>query len=312
MTKQGEHDFLNKQGIINLGESISGGQPIVHGQVLPLKPISYASLPTTGLPNRGLAYVPDHPIEGKTLVAWDGTAWVSMAKSTVNIAAANRALILPAGTGGPTSLGIALTLSGAFVGVQPTAGSFYNRAGRSTMTTTATAGNLSSFRSNIGRFWGGSVAGEGGWDVIINFGLSTLAAGMRCFLGLDSNNGTQTNIDPLASTTQSRVGVAINASTGNWNFISNLQGTIPTVISFAGCPVDTTSFYQFRMFRASGSSQINYEMINKTTNISTTGNIITNMAAATTFMTLAGSITNNATAAAAGFALGEVRVEWGS
>jgi hypothetical protein len=309
--KTGTRDFLNKQGIINLADASGVGQPIVHGQVIPLKSIAYASLPVTGIPNRGMVYVPDHPIEGKTVVFWDGTVWIAVPRGVVSIPSTTRAII-SSGTTSPVTIGISLTTVGTFAAIQPAATSVYTRANRTTMTTAATAGSMASFRSPIARNWGGSAIGEGGWDLILPFGGATLVAGMRCFLGLDSNTSAATNLDPVINSVGGKVGVAINSNTGNWNLINNVQGTIPTVLSLSNCPIDNTSWYQLRLYRSSFSSPINYEVINRTTNVTVSGTLTTNVPVLSQYLTLNCWATNNATAAATAIAFGDIRLDWGA
>jgi hypothetical protein len=314
MTLQGEVDFLNKQGIINLGDSNANGQAIAYEQILPLKSISHSILPSSGIPVPSIAYVPDNPVEGKSLMFFDGTGWYRLLGSPSKIDSPIRTLIMSGSSITPiTSIGISLTTTGTVNLVQAASGSAFRRYNRIYLSSGATAGSIGSIRSTIARYWGGSAAGQGGWDINIPFGFNNGNLGLRCFLGLDSNTSAATNVDPLTSTTGSKVGIAINDNTGNWNLINNVSGVAPTVLNLTGFPYnDAISLYQLRMTRASNSSQISYEVKNLENNFSISGILTTNIPPATTYTTLKAWATNNTVAANCALVLGEITIDWNS
>lgn len=83
-----------------------------------------------------------------------------------------------------------------------------------------------------GRVLAGERGGAGRLQLRDQVGLEALQVGMRSFVGLyDGTPGAPTNVDPLAVTAQGKIGMAINANTGNWNLIHNLSGTAPTAIA---------------------------------------------------------------------------------
>jgi len=173
-----------------------------------------------------------------------------------------------------------------------------------------TAGTVSSVNASQTEFWRGNAAGLGGFYFRSRFGLNTLQAGMRAFVGVTDVISSPTNVDPTTSTTPGKVGMAINASTGNWQLVTNVTGSAPTATDLdANFAVNTTSLFQLELFCAPNDSAISYEVTNISTGNKTRGTISTNLPANTTFLTIAAWITNNATAASAILALNEIHVE---
>jgi hypothetical protein len=173
---------------------------------------------------------------------------------------------------------------------------------RSVISTGATAGALAYIRSNQLQVTTGS---NGGFFAVFRFGLAALQTGQRVFAGITDVAANPTNVDPTTNTTPGKVGLAINASTGNWNIVTNITGTAPTVTGLgANYPVNTTDLLQLTLYcpgtTATEGAYIYYEVANLTTG-TTTGaqSITTNLPAANTFLAPSIWITNNATAAAA-------------
>jgi hypothetical protein len=128
---------------------------------------------------------------------------------------------------------------------------------------------------------------------------------MRAFVGLtDTATTAPTNIDPTTSTTPGKIGMAINANTGNWNLVHNATGVAPTIIALgANFPVNITDSLELQLFAAPNAATIGYRVTNWTTNLSTTGTISTNMPANTVFLGRTIWATNNATAAAVAWSM---------
>ena len=194
-----------------------------------------------------------------------------------------------------------------YTGVSPTAPtipalastSLRNQTVRSTISTGATAGAVAAIRGNTGRFWRGNAAGLGGFFVSHRFSLSGLQTGMRVFAGIQDVASTPTNADWTTATTPGKIGMAINANTGNWNLVHNVTGTAPTIIALgANFPVNNTDLLEVTLFCAPNAASINYRVVNWSTNQQTTGSITTNIPSNTTFMNPIIWGTNNATAAA--------------
>lgn len=171
---------------------------------------------------------------------------------------------------------------------------------RRTLSTAATAGSLSYIRGNLGEVWRGNAAGQGGFFMGMRFGLATLQSGMRGFFGLVDVQANPTNIDPTTTSTPGGIGLAINASTGNWNLVNNITGTARTSLGLgASFPVNTTDLLELILFSKPNGSDIGYRVTNLSTGAQTSGTLTTNIPATTTFLTPSMWITNNATAAAA-------------
>jgi hypothetical protein len=80
--------------------------------------------------------------------------------------------------------------------------------------------------------------------------------------------------------------MAINANTGNWNFVNNVAGTAPTVTPLgASFPVNTTDLYELVMFAKPNDTVINYRVKNLSTGASVSSTTLTtNIPANTTYM----------------------------
>jgi hypothetical protein len=312
LTKQGQHDFLNNQGIVNLAESSAAGRPIVHGQILPLKEIEYKSLPNTQIPTPGLVFVPDHPVAEKVVMFFDGTGWSRLSNNKTKLDAPVKALVLPGSSVSLlTTIGINILTTGTINTVSMSSINSITKSNRFTIASTTAIGGVGSIRSDIARFWGGGAAGEGGWSITIPFGGVTLNAGMRSFIGLDSNTAVSINADPLTYSTTSRVGVALNNNTGVWSLVHNAAGVAPTVIPLTGVNIDVTTMYILNLSKDSNSSTINYNVINKATNtLVKSDSLSSNIPLNTTFLTLNTWVTNNTSSVNVFIAIGEISAIW--
>ena len=164
----------------------------------------------------------------------------------------------------------------------------------------ATAGTVAYQRQAALMAWRGNAAGIGGFFYTTRFGMNTLQNGNRAFVGMSDSIANPTNVDPTTNTTPGKIGVAINANTGNWNFVNNITGTAPTITALgANFPVDTTSLYELVMFSAPNGGSIGWRVTNLSTGNQTSGSASTNIPASTTFLNPVFWVTNNATAAAA-------------
>lgn len=170
---------------------------------------------------------------------------------------------------------------------------------RSVISTGTTAGGLAYIRGNLLQIARGNAAGIGGYYVVIRFGLSGLQTGNRVFAGIQDTAANPTNVDPTTTTTPGKIGLAINANTGNWNLVHNLTGAAPTVIALgANFPVNITDALELTLFCGANSAGVGYRVLNLTSNLSASGTITTNQPANTTFLTPSIWCCNNATAAA--------------
>ncbi len=175
---------------------------------------------------------------------------------------------------------------------------------RATFSSGTTAGVVASHRQSVQQAWRGNAAGLGGFFYTIRFGSEAIVAGNRAFVGLSDSVAAPTNVDPTTSTAPGKMGLAINANTGNWKWVNNATGTAPTVVDLgANFLVDTTSLYELIIFCPPNGSTVTYRVTNLSTNTNgnaqVTGTATTNITGNTTFLAPQFWITNNATAAAA-------------
>jgi hypothetical protein len=212
-----------------------------------------------------------------------------------------------------TTYGVSLTNVGTVSTPQMTNTNIYSKVNKFLLTSAATAGALSSLRFSNRKFYRGTSTSEGGFEVVITFGLSAMQVGQRGFFGISTANANATNVDPLTTTAESKIGVACIANTGNWTLIYNAAGTAPTQVALgANFPIDTTSWYELYIGCSPGATNFFYEVVNKT-NGQTTGRqtITTNIPPNNVYMAPYNWLTNNATAAAVVLALGTCKAWYG-
>lgn len=198
-------------------------------------------------------------------------------------------------------IGSSFTNTGTAANPTPTATNLLTSTRRATFSTGTTIGTVASNRQSVLQVWRGNAAGVGGFFYTIRFGTSTLVTGNRAFVGLSSSVAAPTNIDPLVTGTGiSRIGMAINANTGNWSVVNNNSGTAPTVNNLGtSFPIDTMSLYELVLFCAPNGSSIGWRVTNLSTGAQTSGSMTTNIPTNTTFLAPQHWITNNTTGAAA-------------
>jgi hypothetical protein len=175
---------------------------------------------------------------------------------------------------------------------------------RTKITGGATAGTVIYIRSVALYFWRGNAANLGGFRVVTRMTTETLVASQRGFWGIsDIAAANPTNVDPLASTAGSKVGVGFNTNTGNWQLIHNAAGVAPTVIDLeANFPINVTNVYQLELAALPNADGIDYVFSDITTGNTTSGTLTTNIPSNTTFLAPISWMTNNLTAAAFSFA----------
>jgi hypothetical protein len=216
------------------------------------------------------------------------------------IAQSNVSLISPGAGTTLSQIGNLVTNVGTVSHPAPAATNLKTQTRRFTNTSAGTAGSLASTRVQVMECWRGNAAGLGGFWVNFRFALTTLAAGMRAFVGLtDTATTAPTNLDPTTSTTPGKIGLAVNANTGNWNLVHNITGTAPTVIALgANFPVNTTDLLELQLFAKPNDTAVYYRVINLTTGNETSGTLTTNLPASATFLGRVIWACNNATASA--------------
>lgn len=202
------------------------------------------------------------------------------------------------GPGGGTTVGVlgcTVTNTGTISNPTIAITNLKTQTRRFTHTTANGAGNVGSTRVPNLECWRGNAAGRGGFFVVVRFGLTTIGTGNRMFVGLVDTVATPTNIDPTTSTTPGKIGMAINANTGNWNLVHNITGTIPTIIPLGvSYPVNTTDLLELILFAKPNDTVVTYRITNLSTNVQTSGTLSTNLPSSTTFLARVIWLTNNA------------------
>lgn len=245
-------------------------------------------------------------IAGRMLPKWVAPSGVDTSFQS-NLGFNRIATVAPAGgatlTTAVTAYATAFTNLGTVANPTPVGTNALTSTRRTTFSSGAVAGTVAAHRQQTLMVWrGNNVANApGGFFFTIRFGTSVLAAGNRAFIGLADSIAAPTNVNPTTSTAPGKVGMAINANTGNWNIVWNVTGTAPTVTALgASFPVNATDLYELVLYSKPNDTVINYRVTDISTGAQVTGaTATTNIPAATTFLAPLFWITNNATAAAA-------------
>ncbi len=243
-------------------------------------------------------------IAGRVLPKWLGPSGVDT-PFQANFGFNRVAMIGPGGgaalTTAITAFNTAFTNTGTVANPTPATTNLLTSVRRTTFSTGATANRQTTHVQNTLQVTRGNASNVGGFFFTIRFGTSATVVSNRMFVGLADSIALPTNVDPTTNTTPGKVGMAINANTGNWKFVWNVTGSAPTVSDLgASFPVDNTSLYELIMFSKQNGTAITWRVTNLSTGAqiaSTTGaaNIPTN----TTYLAPTFWASNNATAAAA-------------
>lgn len=172
---------------------------------------------------------------------------------------------------------------------------FFSTQNRFDYVTSTVAGSLAFFRTTFGS-WGGMSSGKV-CEWLFGTADTATVAGARSFVGFTGNFASPTNVEPTNLT--SCVGIARLSTSNNWHIIHNDSTGVCTSIDLgSGYPSNTLGvdlIYLRLTFNTNGT--ISYLVANKTTNISTSGILSTNLPAVALYEQLWTS--NNATALAA-------------
>jgi len=249
--------------------------------------------PTAPLTNNLLLYSKD--IAGRMLPKWIGPSGVDTPFQP-NLFFNQVSVIGPGGGTAVGTLNCTATNVGTVANPIITSTNLKTQTRRFTIQTGTPAGSMGSCRVANLECWRGNAAGLGGFFVVARFGLTTTVAGNRMFVGLVDTVAAPTNIDPLTSSANGKIGMAINANTGNWSLVHNIAGTAPTVIALgASFPVNTTSLLELVLFAKPNDTVVTYRATNLSTGAQTSGTLSTNLPATTTFLARVIWITNNTT-----------------
>lgn len=243
-------------------------------------------------------------VAGRILPKWKGPSGVDTAFQS-NLGFNRISWVMPAGGVGLTTfvsgVGSFFTNLGTPANPAPASTNLMTSTRRATFSSGATAGIVASHRQSTPQVWRGNAASLGGFFYTIRFATDTLAVGNRAFVGLSDSVAAPTNVDPTTSITIGKMGLAINANTGNWKWVNNNAGTAPAVTDLGvNFPVNTTDLYELIIYSPPNGTTVTYRVTNMSTTNQITGTATgANIPAATTFLAPQFWITNNATAAAA-------------
>lgn len=174
----------------------------------------------------------------------------------------------------------------------------FSQALRSRYSTSATAGNVVSVRTNTPFIHRGSVAGLGGFHAGMTFGFNTLNAAQFSFHGLWSGTANPGNVNYTTDTATGRIGLVTTSNTGNLRLAHNTQGTAPTLIDLgATMPINITDMYELVLYCGPNATTVGYKVSNRNTGAVVTGTLSTNLPANTQFLGLMATMSNNTAAA---------------
>lgn len=217
-----------------------------------------------------------------------------------------------------------LTVSAAGTAVTPAPGTARGNVPMTQYASGAAAGNLhtviSPSDSNAFCYRGGA-NGQGGFRYVMRFSLATLQAGNRGHWGIAASRTAATNVDPLTVAAPARVGLAINANTGNW-FLARSDGTTAANQDLgANFPVNNTDLMELYLFcrphDGASTGNIGWRVRRYTTTANApafeaSGTLTANIPAATALLHPWWYFTNNTTAAAVAwqFNRAALQVDW--
>lgn len=147
----------------------------------------------------------------------------------------------------------------------------------------ATAGATCAIRSTVAQFWRGNAPGLGGFRYVARFGCSDAAtvAGARSFYGLQATANTA-NVDP--SSFVNIIGMGTDSGDLNFSIMFNdATGTATKIDLGTNFPDHTLSvdMYELALFAPPNASYVNWEVTRLNTGHTASGQITTDLPAAT-------------------------------
>ena len=173
--------------------------------------------------------------------------------------------------GGYASLTVVGTATARIVA----ATNFFTRQRRLGFVSAATVGALAESRAALAQVTIGSGAGLGGFTKVVRFGISDAAAvaGARMFVGMSSNTGAATNVEP--STLTNSIGVGHGAADTNLKLYfggSAAQVPIDLGVNF---PTNTlsTDAYELALFASPENGNVGYTVTRLNTGATVSGTL---------------------------------------
>lgn len=201
---------------------------------------------------------------------------------------------------GTTGFGSVSTGAGTCTAPAPSSTNLMTSVRMEDYSSGTTAGTVAYQRQDTLQVWRGNASGEGGFFYTARFGMGTLVSGNRVFVGLADSVANPTNVDPTTNTTPGKLGMAIDTTSGDWNWINNITGSAPTVTNLGSSfPVNNTDLYELIIYCPIEGSTITYRVTDESTGAQVTNSVSSNIPGTTTFLAPMFMVTNNATASAA-------------
>lgn len=208
--------------------------------------------------------------------------------------------------------------------LSPAAGTtIRNALSRTQYATAATANSINALYANNATTLNvntlrGSLNGEGGFRLVMRFGIGAVAAGNRFFAGLRDVLTVPVNTtDPFVTTTPGGIALVANTATdANWRIAHNVSGTAPTTIALgANFPVNNTDLVELVLFCrpfTTVAGNVGYRVRRYTNTgepaFEATGTISTNLPAGATFL-YPGMWMNNVAASAVNWQVNSITLE---
>ena len=214
-----------------------------------------------------------------------------------------------------TAVGFNSTTTGTATARNVATTSFFTTVQRIGYVSAATAGSSCGWRSaSLQFFANNSIAGEGGFFLVVRFGIAATQTNMRWFVGLAGVSTALTNQNPSLNT--NIVGIGQDTSDAHIYFMYNGAGTTYKLDLTASWPTPTanTQFYELRLFIAPGGSTYYGSLQNldpaasAVTTFDTTASP-SNIPTGTTLMAPQLWLNNGSTAAAVGIDISSVYLE---
>jgi hypothetical protein len=207
--------------------------------------------------------------------------------------------VWPATAAAPTVLGTSLATTGTVSHPALATTNQLAAARRFRVASAAAAGSVASIRGSSTLVWLGNAADLGGFHFMCHWGLSTVLAGQRCFVGLMSQTtapNAAANISPLLDL----VGFGRDTADANLQFMYNDNTGSATKIDLgASFARSSSDLYETFFFCSPNASVIYYAATNRTSGATVSGSVNTNLPRNTVFLTFHLWTENNNTASAA-------------
>jgi hypothetical protein len=268
---------------------------------------SITTEPTPPINNNLLIYAKS--IAGRVVPKWVSPSGVDNVFQS-NLFLNNISLISPGSGTTLSTLGCVVTNVGTVSHTIPTSTSLKTQTRRFSIASAFLAPSYAETRPGVLECWRGNTSTLGGFFFSVRFSFDTLRTGNCFFTGLIDTISALTNFDPTTSSTNSKIGIAINTNSGNLNIIHNNAGTAPTIIPLGvNFPINTTNLYELILYAAPNSSTVGYRVTNLSNNQQTSGTISSNLPANTVFLARRIWMTNNATNGSISFSCNIIGLE---